>query len=135
MHHPGEDPSFARMVSVAEDNKVPRVLSVNVGRPKESIWHGRVVRSSIWKEPVRGSVAALGDNLAGDVQADRKAHGGPDKAVYAYSAEDLVWWSEQVGRELTAGSMGENLTTGGIDLSKAVIGERWKVGSVLLQVS
>jgi MOSC domain-containing protein YiiM len=74
-------------------------------------------------------------NLAGDAQADRKAHGGPDKALYAYAAEDLEWWSSQLGHELGPGSMGENLTTSGLDLSEAVVGERWEAGSVVLQVT
>jgi MOSC domain-containing protein YiiM len=112
-----------------------RVLSVNVGRPVETVWHGRTVRSAIWKAPVTGPVRARGANLAGDAQADRKAHGGPDKAVYGYAAEDLEWWSSQQGVELGPGSMGENLTTSDLDLSEAVVGERWEVGSVVLQVS
>lgn len=112
-----------------------RVLSVNVGRPARTGWHGRTVRSSIWKSPVSGPVEARGVNLIGDAQADRKAHGGPDKAVYAYAAEDLDWWNGQLGSGLGPGSMGENLTTTGVDLSAAVVGERWQVGSVQLQVT
>ena len=117
------------------DARPARVLSVNVGRPAEMIWHGRTVRSAIWKTPVAGSVRARGVNLAGDAQADRKAHGGPDKVLYAYGAEDLEWWSSQLGRELGPGSMGENLTTSGLDLSEAVVGERWQVRTVVLQVT
>ncbi len=113
----------------------PRVRSVNVGHPAERIWHGRTVRSAIWKAPVAGSVRALRENLAGDAQADRKAHGGPDKAVYAYAAEDLAWWSDQLDRRLGPGSVGENLTTTGLDLSGAVVGEHWTVGSAHLQVT
>ncbi len=107
------------------------MLSVNVGRPAETLWRGRQVSSAIWKSPVAGPVRARGVNLAGDAQADRKAHGGPDKAVYAYAAEDLAWW----GGPLAPGSMGENLTTAGVDLSQAVVGEQWQVGGVRLQVS
>jgi len=111
------------------------VLSVNVGCPAETVWHGRTVRSAIWKTPVIGLVTTRGVNLVGDAQADRKAHGGPDKALYAYAAEDLVWWNGQLGLELGPGNMGENLTTSGLQLSQAVIGERWQVGSVVLQVA
>ena len=93
------------------------------------------VRSAIWKAPVAGPVRARGANLAGDAQADRKAHGGSDKALYAYAAEDLEWWSGQLGLKLGPGSMGENLTTAGLDLSEAVVGERWRVGTVVLQVT
>ncbi len=119
----------------ADDARPARVLSVNVGRPIETLWHGRRVRSAIWKTPVTGSVRVRGKNLVGDAQADRKAHGGSDKALYAYAGEDLEWWSSQLGVELGSGSMGENLTTGGIDLSDAVVGERWQVGTVVLQVT
>ena len=111
------------------------LVSVNVGRPAETLWYGRTIRSSIWKSPVTGQVRASGVNLAGDAQADRKAHGGPDKALYAYAAEDLEWWSTQLGLELGPGSMGENLTTSNLDLSEAVVGERWEVGSVVLRVT
>jgi len=112
-----------------------RVLSVNVGRPAETVWHGRTVRSAIWKAPVIGPVRVRGVNLTGDAQADGKAHGGPDKAVYGYAAEDLDWWHGQLGVEVGPGSMGENLTTSDLDLSEAVVGERWEIGSVVLQVT
>jgi MOSC domain-containing protein YiiM len=99
------------------------------------VWHGRTVRSAIWKAPVIGPVRVRGVNLTGDVQADGKAHGGPDKAVYGYAAEDLDWWRGQLGVEVGPGSMGENLTTSDLDLSEAVVGERWEIGSVVLQVT
>lgn len=112
-----------------------RVVSVNVGRPREVEYRGRRVTSSIWKSPVAGPVAARGVNLDGDDQADREVHGGPDKAVYAYALEDLRYWEEELGRALEPGSFGENLTTSGIDLSRALVGERWRVGTVTLEVS
>lgn len=112
-----------------------RVLSVNVGRPRTFQFNGREARSAIWKSPVSGRVAARGVNLEGDEQADRKAHGGPDKAVYAYAAEDLQWWERELGRSMPAAQLGENLTTQGIDVNGALVGERWEVGSALLEVS
>lgn len=112
-----------------------RVLSVSVGTPREFEFHGRTARSAIWKTPVAGRIAARGVNLAGDDQADRKAHGGPDKAVYAYAVEDARWWEKEIGRALAHGELGENLTTEGIDVNGALIGERWKIGTVLLEVS
>jgi MOSC domain-containing protein YiiM len=112
-----------------------KVLSVNVGLPREFEYNGRPARSAIWKSPVAGPVAARGVNLAGDDQADRRAHGGPDKAVYAYAAEDLGWWAEQIGRPLQYGELGENLTTDGVDASGALVGERWAIGSTVLEVS
>jgi MOSC domain-containing protein YiiM len=111
------------------------VLSVNVGRPREFDYHGRPARSAIWKSPVPGRVAVSGVNLAGDDQADREAHGGPDKAVYAYAVEDARWWESQVGRPFAHAEFGENLTTEGVAVNDALVGERWTVGSTVLEVS
>jgi MOSC domain-containing protein YiiM len=112
-----------------------KVLSVNVGGPREFEYHGRRARSAIWKSPVAGRLAARGVNLEGDDQADRNAHGGPDKAIYAYAIEDTRWWEKQIGRSLTYGEFGENLTTQGIELNDALVGERWQIGSVMVEVS
>ena len=112
-----------------------KVLSVNVGLPREFEYNGRPARSAIWKSPVAGRVAARGVNLAGDDQADRGAHGGPDKAVYAYAVEDLGWWAQQLGRPLQYGGLGENLTTEGIAVNEALVGERWAIGTTVLEVS
>ena len=112
-----------------------KVLSVNVGLPREFEYNGRPARSAIWKSPVAGRVAARGVNLAGDDQADRRAHGGPDKAVYAYAVEDLGWWAQQIGRPLQYGELGENLTTEGIAVNDALVGERWAIGTTVLEVS
>ncbi len=112
-----------------------RILAVSVGMPREFEYNGRPARSAIWKIPVAGRVAARGVNLAGDDQADRRAHGGPDKAVYAYAVEDLRWWEGQLGRPLQHGELGENLTTEGIDVNGALVGERWEVGTTVLEVS
>jgi len=91
--------------------------------------------TAIWKEPVGGRVEIRGFNLAGDDQADRRVHGGPRKAIYAYALEDLEWWSAQLGRETPPGVFGENLTTAGIDLNQALVGERWRIGSAVVEVT
>ncbi|PYM15208.1 MAG: MOSC domain-containing protein [Candidatus Rokuibacteriota bacterium] len=114
---------------------VGKVLSVNVGTAREFEFNGRPARSAIWKSPVVGRIAARGVNLAGDDQADRKAHGGPDKAVYAYAVEDYRWWEARIGRALAYGEFGENLTTEGIDVNDALVGERWAVGTAVLEIS
>lgn len=111
------------------------VASVNVGAVRTVMMAGRPVRTAIWKSPVEGRVAVRGVNVDGDDQADRTVHGGPDKAVYAYASEDLAWWSERVGRSLEPGTFGENLTTVGIDLTAAVVGERWAVDTAVLEVT
>jgi MOSC domain-containing protein YiiM len=112
-----------------------KVLSVNVGLPREFEFNGRPARSAIWKSPVVGRITARGVNLAGDDQADRQAHGGPDKAVYAYAVEDARWWEQEIGRPLAYGEFGENLTTEGIDANDALVGERWQIGTIVLEVS
>jgi MOSC domain-containing protein YiiM len=112
-----------------------RLLSVNVGRPQPvGLRRGRPVRSAIGKAPVDGRVRVAGVNVAGDDQADRSVHGGPDKAIYAYASEDTAWWEAELDRELGPGAFGENLTVEGIDVSGAVIGERWRLGTVELEV-
>src|SRR5436190_15151557 len=112
-----------------------RLLSVNVGRPRAVGTGRRTVSTAIWKHPVEGRVALRGVNLDGDDQADRTVHGGPDKAVYAYAAEDTEWWEAMLAAPLGPGAFGENLTVRGLPVSHAVIGERWAVGSALLEVA
>jgi MOSC domain-containing protein YiiM len=111
------------------------VTSVNVGEPRQVEWAGRSVRTAIWKTATEGRVLVAHDNLMGDAQADLRVHGGPDKAVYAYASEDYRWWEEQLGTALDVGTFGENLTTEGIDLADAVIGEVWGVGTAKLEVA
>jgi MOSC domain-containing protein YiiM len=112
------------------------LASVNVGRGRQIAIsrRGRPVISAIGKSAVAGRVAVRGVNLAGDEQADGRVHGGPDKAIYAYASEDTAWWSSVLGRELGPGAFGENLTTIGVEVSAAVIGERWRIGSSELEV-
>ena len=95
----------------------------------------RIVRTAIWKHPVEGRVAVRGVNVEGDDQADRRVHGGRDKAVYAYALEEIRQWEAELGRPLGPGSFGENLTLSGVDVSGARVGERWRVGSVLLETT
>jgi MOSC domain-containing protein YiiM len=114
---------------------IGHVGSVNVGAPRTVRWHGRTVTTAIWKQPVSGPIAARDVNLAGDDQADRRVHGGPTKAIYAYAQEDYRWWSEQLESPLSPGTFGENLTIVGVDLAAAVVGERWQVGSATLRVT
>jgi len=112
-----------------------RVISLNVGPVREVEWRGEMIPTAIWKTPVTGRVALRGVNLAGDDQADRTVHGGPDKAVYAYAREDYDYWRTSEGLDVEPALFGENLTTEGIDLSAALVGERWRVGTALLEVA
>jgi MOSC domain-containing protein YiiM len=111
------------------------VLSVNTGRAAQlSVRRGRPVMSGIAKAARSGPAAVGPLGLDGDEQADLRVHGGPDKAVYAYAIEDTGWWESELGRPLAPGMFGENLTVEGVDVSGAVIGERWLVGSTELEV-
>jgi MOSC domain-containing protein YiiM len=112
----------------------PRVRSVNVGAARVVEYRGREATTAIWKDPVAGPVAVRGVNLEGDDQADRRFHGGADKAVYAYAVEDYAWWGAELGATPAPGTFGENLTVEGIDLTEAVVGERWLVGTTVLEV-
>ncbi|MEM7337129.1 MAG: MOSC domain-containing protein [Actinomycetota bacterium] len=112
-----------------------RLVAVCVGQPREIDRNGEPAMTSIWKQAVAGAVRAEGVNLDGDDQADRHNHGGYDKAVYAYSGDDVRWWESELGRALEPGSFGENLVIDGLDVTGAVIGERWHVGTVVFEVS
>jgi MOSC domain-containing protein YiiM len=112
-----------------------RVISVNRGREADLLIGGKPGRSAIFKRPVDDQVAVRLLGLDGDEQADKEDHGGLEQAVYAYAREDLDWWTEQLCRELPNGMFGENLTTAGIDVSSALIGETWRVGTALVQVT
>lgn len=108
--------------------------SVNVGQPREAAWAG-IGRTSIDKAPVSGPVEVHRHGVAGDRVSDTHHHGGPDQAVYAYSREELDWWADRLGDELRDGEFGENLTTSGIDVDGAEVGERWRIGTVLLETA
>jgi MOSC domain-containing protein YiiM len=113
-----------------------RLVAVNLGVVTEAAWAGDPSgRSGIDKRPVDGPVLLSAAGVAGDFIGERRHHGGPDQAVYAYAEEDAGWWAAQLGRAVPPGSFGENLTTYAVDLTGAVIGEQWAVGSALLQVT
>ncbi len=114
---------------------IGRVEAVNVGQPRTVDWHGRAVTTAIWKRPVDGRHRLRGVNIDGDDQADRRVHGGPTKAVYAYTAEDYEWWGTVLGATPEPGTFGENLTVTGVNLPDCLVGERWRIGSALLRVT
>ena len=113
-----------------------KVVSVNVTSVvHEGQWTGSEGRTGIDKRGVLGRVAFAHEQVANDVIIDRNAHGGYDQAVYAYAREDADWWEREIGISIDNGRFGENLTTQGIDVNAALIGERWQIGSVILEVS
>ncbi|MEV4295803.1 MOSC domain-containing protein [Microbispora rosea] len=112
-----------------------RILSVNVGRAVDADWAGNLRRTAIDKRKIEGRVAVCENGLAGDERADVANHGHPDQAVYAYAREDYDWWEPLMGRDLRDGEFGENLTTSGADVTGAVLGERWRIGTAVLEVT
>jgi MOSC domain-containing protein YiiM len=112
-----------------------RVISVNVGCGKDADWAGKLGRTAIDKRPVPARVEVGRLGLGSDEQADKPAHGGPEQAIYAYAREDLDWWVEQLGREVASGMFGENITTAGLDVTGAMIGEIWQMGTATVQVT
>jgi MOSC domain-containing protein YiiM len=111
----------------------PHVVAVHVGMPRDEQMFGRTQRTAIRKSAVAGPVAVDEAGLEGDQAADPD-HFGPFHAVYAFADEDLELWSERLGAPVPRGLFGENLTTRGIDVNAALVGERWRVGTVLLEV-
>ncbi|MER8031897.1 MOSC domain-containing protein [Streptomyces bauhiniae] len=122
-----------------------KLLSVNLGRPRAVPYTDQAEGvTGIDKRPVEGPVRVAapgpkgvgGSGLAGDAVCELRHHGGDDQAVYAFAREDLDAWERELGRSLSNGFFGENLTTEGLDVSGALIGERWRIGSgVVLEVT
>jgi MOSC domain-containing protein YiiM len=113
-----------------------KVISVNVGLPRQIEWQGKQVTTSIFKSPVAGPVALRTLNLDGDKQSDLTVHGGADKAVYGYAIEHYAYWRRELpDAELPHGAFGENLTTEGLDEHALSIGDVLRVGSATLMVS
>jgi len=113
-----------------------KVISANVGLPREVIWKGITIQTGIFKDPVDGPVTIRKLNLAGDQQADLTVHGGAAKAVYAYPAEHYEYWRETLPDvSFSWGKFGENLTTEGLTEDTLCIGDRLRVGSAVLMVT
>jgi MOSC domain-containing protein YiiM len=115
---------------------VIKLISVNVGLPQGVEWHGKVVRTSIWKKRVLGRVRASTLNLEGDRQSDLSVHGGVDKAVYAYPSEHYSYWRTILpDNDLPWGAFGENFTIEGLLENDVRIGDRFQIGSAEFMVT
>jgi ferredoxin-NADP reductase/MOSC domain-containing protein YiiM/ferredoxin len=113
-----------------------RLLSVNLGRPREVEWEGKTVRTAIWKEPVSGPRMVRRINIDGDDQADRLAHGGEHRAVFVYQIESYRYWERELGRsDFTYGQFGENFTVEGVADDEVCIGDRYRIGGALFEVT
>ena len=113
-----------------------RVLSINITSVvHQGEWTGSEGRTGIDKRSVTGAIEFKNNGVVGDRVIDTNVHGGYEQAVYAYAREDAQWWEREINEEIPAGRFGENLTTEGIDVNAALVGEQWKIGSVILEVS
>ena len=113
-----------------------RLLSVNVGRPREVAWNGKAVRTSVWKLPVQGRRMVRKLNIDGDEQADLAGHGGEHRAVFVYQMDSYRYWEQQLGRtDFTFGQFGENFTVEGLLDNEVCIGDRYRIGSAVFEVT
>jgi ferredoxin-NADP reductase/MOSC domain-containing protein YiiM/ferredoxin len=115
---------------------MPRLLSVNVGLPREVTWNGKTVRTAIWKSPVEGRQMARKLNIVGDAQADLAGHGGEQRAVFVYQMDSYHYWERVLGRsDFTSGQFGENFTVEGLPDSEVRIGDRYRIGDAIFEVT
>ena len=113
-----------------------RLLSVNVGRPREISWRGKVVYTSVWKEPVAGRRLVRRLNVDGDAQGDLTGHGGEHRAVFVYQMDSYRYWQRELKRhDFTLGQFGENFTVEGLADNEVSIGDRFRIGTALFEVT
>jgi ferredoxin-NADP reductase/MOSC domain-containing protein YiiM len=121
---------------VSEDQPAARLMSVNVGLPQDVAWHGQTVRTAVWKRPVEGPRLVRRLNIDGDGQGDLAGHGGENRAVFVYQLESYQYWQQQLGRDdFTYGQFGENFTVHGLADDQVCIGDRFRIGDALFEVT
>ncbi len=112
-----------------------QLLAINIATPVDAEWAGSLRRTAIMKHSVPGPVRVEELGIEGDQVADTVNHGGIHQAVYAFAREDLDTWAERLQQPIENGMFGENLTTSGIDVNEALVGERWRIGTTVLEVA
>jgi ferredoxin-NADP reductase/MOSC domain-containing protein YiiM len=121
---------------VVEDQRAGSLLSVNVGMPRDLVWRGRTVRTAVWKRPVAGRQMVRRLNIDGDGQGDLVGHGGEHRAVFVYQIESYRYWQDQLGRdEFEYGQFGENFTVRGLADDQVCIGDRYRIGAAVFEVT
>ncbi len=119
-----------------DEIRMPKLLSVNVGLPRDVTWNGKTVRTSVWKSPVDGRRMVRKLDIDGDAQADLAGHGGEQRAVFVYQMDSYRYWERFLGRnDLTFGQFGENFTVEGLSDSEVCIGDRYRIGSAEFEVT
>ncbi len=115
---------------------MPRLLSVNVGLPRDVTWNGKTVRTSVWKSPVDGRRMVRKLNVVGDAQGDLVGHGGEQRAVFVYQMDSYQYWESFLGRkDFTFGQFGENFTVEGLADNEVCIGDRYRIGDAIFEVT
>lgn len=113
-----------------------RLLSVNVGLPRDIAWRGKTLHTAIWKDPVQGRRMVRRLNIDGDGQGDLEGHGGEHRAVFVYQIESYRYWQDRLGRnDFTYGQFGENFTVEGLSDGEVCIGDRYRIGETLFEVT
>jgi ferredoxin-NADP reductase/MOSC domain-containing protein YiiM len=121
---------------VIGERRAGRLLSVNVGLPQDVAWHGRTVHTAVWKRPVEGARMVRRLNVDGDGQGDLAGHGGEHRAVFVYQIESYQYWQQQLGRDdFSYGQFGENFTVTGLADDQVRIGDRYRIGEALFEVT
>jgi ferredoxin-NADP reductase/MOSC domain-containing protein YiiM len=121
---------------VSEDRSAGQLMSVNVGLPQDVAWHGQTVYTAVWKRPVEGPRLVRRLNIDGDGQGDLAGHGGQNRAVFVYQLESYQYWQQQLGRDdFTYGQFGENFTVRGLADDQVCIGDRFRIGDALFEVT
>ena len=119
-----------------EKRAMPRLLSVNVGLPRDVAWRGKTVHTAVWKTPVQGRRVARRLNIDGDGQGDLAGHGGEHRAVFVYQIDSYQYWQAQLGRsDFSYGQFGENFTVDGLPDGEVCIGDRYRIGSAVFEVT
>jgi ferredoxin-NADP reductase/MOSC domain-containing protein YiiM len=119
-----------------DEVRMPRLLSVNVGLPRDVTWNGKTVRTSVWKSPVNGRRMVRKLDIDGDAQADLAGHGGEHRAVFVYQMDSYHYWERFLGRnDFTFGQFGENFTVEGLPDNEVCIGDRYRIGSAEFEVT
>ncbi len=128
--------ALVRRTARSEADAMARLLSVNVGLPRDIAWRGMTVRTGVWKDPAPGRCRVGRLNLDGDGQGDLAGHGGEHRAVFVYQIESYRYWQEQLGRtDFVYGQFGENFTVEGLPDDSVCIGDRYRIGSALFEVT
>jgi ferredoxin-NADP reductase/MOSC domain-containing protein YiiM len=134
MEQVGECPN-PRAARIPDDGFMAVLISVNVGLPRDVTWRGETVHTGIWKEPIQGRPMARRLNIDGDGQGDLAGHGGENRAVMVYQMDSVRYWETQLGRALTHGQFGENFTVDGLQDDEVCIGDRYRIGGALFEVT